>query len=190
MERLLFALVAAALVSPCSGDYTDFCHGQPCPEYTVLETNDHFEKRSYVATSWISTTLDGTEMFQILKAKGKLETFWKEAELPDSWPILITRREAGGGDALSLSWFLPPGFEPQFSDTSVHLERRDAATVYVRTYSGFPSTSSGLENGKILRDALTEAGIPFDSQTSTGAFFESLFSISFERRNEIWLYGS
>uniref|UniRef100_A0A3Q3B6P6 Uncharacterized protein n=1 Tax=Kryptolebias marmoratus TaxID=37003 RepID=A0A3Q3B6P6_KRYMA len=189
MERLLFALVAAVLVSPCSGDHTKFCHGQPCPEYTVVETNENFEKRSYVATSWASTPVEGEDASDLLAAFSRLKAFWDKQKkagkpLPDSWPVLITRRKAGGADALSLSWFLPPGSEPEFSDTSVQLEHRAAGTVYVKSFTGTPSLDACQDIADNLKNALTTAGIAFDSQTSTGAFYDSYYSII--HYNEMW----
>ncbi|KAM4541621.1 uncharacterized protein PAE49_018563 [Odontesthes bonariensis] len=192
MEQLLFALLACVLVSVCSGQTSNICHQQPCPEYQVAETNKDFEERLYVATDWITTKLDSKESADILAGNKRLKDYCqrqKEAghDIPDSWPVLITVTEGKDAPDFFLSWFVPPGKEPENSDALVNLQHKNAAIVYVRSFGGAPSLKSGQENAKVLREALIKAGKTFNPHTSIGAAYDSYFSLT--HHNEVWIYA-
>uniref|UniRef100_A0A1A8I020 Heme-binding protein soul2 n=1 Tax=Nothobranchius kuhntae TaxID=321403 RepID=A0A1A8I020_NOTKU len=190
MMKLLLSLLV--LVPFCYGDYAEFCHHQPCPEYTVVETNQDFEKREIVATKWITTTMPGNTSADFLAANERLKGFWmsqKQAgnEIPDTWPVLITISEGTTGLVQSLSWFLPPGPEPQIADPSVFLLRKSAATIYTKSFGGVPSVRAAEENQNALKNYLTTNGIAFNPQITCVLFYDSYFA--FSHHNEVWFHA-
>uniref|UniRef100_A0A1A7WFC8 Heme-binding protein soul2 n=1 Tax=Iconisemion striatum TaxID=60296 RepID=A0A1A7WFC8_9TELE len=191
MMKLLLSLLV--LVPVCYGDYAEFCHQMPCPEYTVVETNQAFEKREYVATKWITTTMPGNASSDFLAANERLKGFWmsqKEAgkEIPDTWPVLITSTDGTNGFIQSLSWFLPPGPEPQIADPSVYLLRKSASTIYVKSFGGVPSVRASQESRDALKNYLTTNEITYNPQITTAVFYDSYFA--FSHHNEVWFYAA
>ncbi|XP_041865610.1 heme-binding protein 2-like [Melanotaenia boesemani] len=192
MKQLLFSVLVLVLVSLCSGQAA-VCRQQPCPEYQTVDTNEDFEERRYVASDWITTKVDSTSDIDMVAASNRLKAYCqslKEAghEMPDSWPVLITVREGEDALDLSLSWFVPPGVKAGITDASVTLQHKDAATVYVRAFSGTPSLSSGQENVQILREALVKAGKSFDLRIFVGVGYEPYYSLI--HHNEVWIYAA
>ncbi|CAG5867068.1 unnamed protein product [Menidia menidia] len=193
MEPSCPAFVALVAVLFCSGKASDICHQKPCPEYQVVETNPEFEERRYVATDWITTNIAGKESADFLAANERLKAECQRLkkagqEIPDSWPVLVTVTEGTDKPDISLSWFVPPGMKPEISDSSVTLQHREAATVYIRSFGGTPSLQLGLENTKVLREALVKAGKSFDPHTYHGAAYDSFFSLT--HHNEVWIYAA
>ncbi|XP_060943715.1 heme-binding protein soul2 [Limanda limanda] len=188
MERPLSVLVALVLVSFCKG-WDEFCRGKPCPEYQLVQKNQDYEERLYVATSWITTTIKNNSSGAVLAANSRLKNYCKkhntgrDVQIPvDTWPALITINQEG-----SLSWFIPPGAMPEITDESIKLETRPQATVYVRVFKGFPDLKMGEDNAKKLRDALTKAEKTYDFPAFSGAGYDPYFSI--DHHNEVWIYA-
>ncbi|XP_038124467.1 heme-binding protein 2-like [Cyprinodon tularosa] len=191
MEKLLFSLITLVLVSYSSGQAPS-CRDYPCPKYDVQEQNKDFEVRHYADTDWITTKLSKRDSGSLMAAAKTLGDFCdaqKKAghDIIDGWPALITI-EDGEDSSTSLSWFLAPGSKPEVTDTSVTLEHKAEATVYVRKYDGTPSLQTALENKKILQEALVAAGKKFKEDISVGAVYERYFSLT--HHNEIWLYSA
>ncbi|KAM6916557.1 heme-binding protein 2-like [Xenentodon cancila] len=190
MEQLMFVLVSLALVSLSSGQ--DFCHQKTCPGYQVVETNQDFEVRLYTATDWITTRVGGKEATELTAASQRLKNFCERQNeagqaIQNAWPALVTLTGDENNPDVYLSWFVPPGVNPEIFDTSAALQHRDATTVYVRSFGGTPSLESGLENARILREALSKAGKAYDSTSFCGAAYDSFFSLT--HHNEIWIYA-
>ncbi|XP_042289699.1 heme-binding protein soul2 [Thunnus maccoyii] len=195
MEQPLFVLVALFLVSSCKGQSwtaPDFCHQQKCPQFTVVEANQDFEERLYVATDWITTKIESSDDRDVMAAHSRLKDYCQKQQKAgyeisaDTWPGLITVKEGEDGSALTMSWFVPPGTtKPENTDELVTLQSRPEATVYVRVFGGFPSITKGQDNAKFLRDALAKAGKTFDPNTYSGAGYDSYFSLT--HHNEIWI---
>merc|ERR1739838_65842 len=193
----LLVLVALVLVSFCKGhNWTapGFCHEKECPQFTVVETNLEFEERLYVATEWITTRAESDAPSDVVAAYSRLKNYCQKQkedgyDIPaDTWPVLITITEGENSRNVSMSWFVPPGTtKPGNTDELVTLQSRPAATVYVRVFSGFPSSWKGQHKAENLREALTKAGRSFDPQTYAGAAYESYFSLS--HHNEAWIFA-
>ncbi|KAE8280291.1 hypothetical protein D5F01_LYC20847 [Larimichthys crocea] len=190
MEQPLVLFASLVLLSFCKGDeWSNFCHEKPCPRYTVIEKNQDFEKRMYVATEWITTKIEGTGGSDVINANSKLKDYIKRQKdagytIPDdTWPVLITVTPS---QDFSLSWFVPPGTEmPENTDTLVTLQSKPEATVYVRVFSDTPSIQSGKDNANMLWNAMDKNCT--DLPTYTGAGYDSYFS--FQHHNEIWIYA-
>ncbi|KAM3605661.1 uncharacterized protein V6R79_002607 [Siganus canaliculatus] len=189
MEQLLVLLVSAALVSFSRG-WTPpaFCRGKPCPQYEVVEIDQEFEKRSYVGTEWISTEVDSPEQADLMAAHFRLQDYVHKQNhegvtVTDSWPVLIT---VSKDQKLSLSWFIPPDTAlVNITGSSVMVEHKPAAVVYVRVFGDVPSISSGQQNAKALWDAVTE-NCP-DPPAYSAAGYDPIVSV--EHHNEIWIYA-
>lgn len=196
MEQSVSVLVVLAMVWPCrSWGAPDFCHQKQCPEYQLVASHEGFEERLYVATDWITTKIDSSADSDVMAANSRLKDYCKRQkdagyDIPtDTWPALITATQGEDGLSLSMSWFLPPGVtKPENNDPSVTVESRPAATIYVRTFGGTPSLSSGQNNAALLRQALNQAGMTFDPNTYIGAGYDSFFSLT--HHNEIWIYAA
>ncbi|KAG7229913.1 hypothetical protein INR49_009631 [Caranx melampygus] len=196
MEQFLSLLVVLAMVWSCrSWQAPDFCHQSECPEYQVVGSHQGFEERLYVATDWITTKIDSSADSDVVAANSRLKDYCESQksagyDIPtDTWPALITATTGEDSLSLSLSWFVPPGVKkPQNDDPLVTVESRPAATVYVRTFGGIPSLSSGQTNAELLRQALTQAGKTFNAHIYTGAGYDSFFSVT--HHNEIWIYAA
>ncbi|CAI5653264.1 unnamed protein product [Oreochromis niloticus] len=174
MAQVVFALLALFLVSLCTGQ--DFCPKEKCPQYKVVETHQDFEVRLYGATNWITTKLDSTGARDYLAANSRLKNYVKRQ----------AEAEGEGDPKMSVSWFVPSGGKKaEISDPLVKLESKPEATIYVRVFGGAPSTATGQENTKILREALASTGKTFDPNTHAAATYESYFS--FTHHNEIWI---
>ncbi|XP_053171493.1 heme-binding protein 2-like [Scomber japonicus] len=195
MEKTLLVFVALVLVSSCKGQKwtpPGFCHQKKCPEFKVVETNQDFEERLYVATEWITTKVESSKSSDLMAAFSRLKNYCQKQneagyEISDDvWPRLITVTEGEDSSAVSMSWFVPPGTKtPENTDESVTLQSRPEDTVYVRVFGGFPSIESGQENAKLLREALAKAGKTFDPNTYSGVGYDHY--ISFTHHNEIWI---
>uniref|UniRef100_A0A3Q0RMP4 Heme-binding protein soul2 n=1 Tax=Amphilophus citrinellus TaxID=61819 RepID=A0A3Q0RMP4_AMPCI len=185
------------LVSFCNGQ--DFCPKEKCPHLCLCCVQD-FEARLYGATNWITTKLDSTGARDYLAANSRklisaacihnliLSVTTQSSEIPDDcWPVLVTVTKGEGEPKMSVSWFVPPdGKKSEMSDPLVKLESKPEVTVYVRVFSGAPSTETGQENTKLLREALAKAGKRFDPNTHAAATYDSYFSLT--HHNEIWIY--
>uniref|UniRef100_A0A8P4KHZ9 Heme-binding protein 2 n=1 Tax=Dicentrarchus labrax TaxID=13489 RepID=A0A8P4KHZ9_DICLA len=186
MEQPLVLLVSLVLVSFCRGQ--DFCNQKLCPQYKLIEKNQDFEKRLYVATDWITTKIESTVATDLMTARSRLIEYCKRENdagftIPvDTWPVLITVTE---DQDLWLSWFVPPSTtKPQNIDTSVTLQSKPEAIVYVRVFGGTPSIQSGQDNANTLWKALDKNCT--DLPTYSGAGYDSYFSVT--HHNEIWIY--
>ncbi|XP_047459918.1 heme-binding protein soul2 [Mugil cephalus] len=196
---VLLKLLALLLVSLHRGHAwtpPDFCHGHQCPQYSVVETRQDFEERSYVATDWITTKVDGTGTGDVIAANSKLKDYCQRQKdagyeiSVDTSPTLITVTKGEGDDVdFTMSWFVPPGTrKPEIPDPFVSWESKPEATVYVRVFGGTPSLESGEENAKLLREALDKAGKSLDGHAYSGASYDSYFSLT--HHNEIWIYAA
>jgi len=94
-----------------------------CLSFFLLEkSRNYFLLSTVCCTSLVLSTWHDT----------RLSTTLAGHDIPDSWPVLITVTEGKDAPDLFLSWFVPPGTEPEFSDALVNVQHKNAATVYVR----------------------------------------------------------
>lgn len=61
-------------------------------------------------------------------------------------------------------------------------------SLSLRNFGGFPSHSAAQANSKLLREALSRAGLTFDTHTYAGAGYDSPWKL-FYRHNEILLHA-
>uniref|UniRef100_A0A665UB49 Heme-binding protein soul2 n=1 Tax=Echeneis naucrates TaxID=173247 RepID=A0A665UB49_ECHNA len=183
-------ILILVLVLLCRGwEVLCLCDQQQCPEYHLVG----FEERLYISSNWISTKVESPKESDVMAAHSRLKDFCQKASgsmIPtNTWPVLITVSEGENGPDLSLSWFLPPGTrKPENTDSSVTIQTRPEATIYVRIFGGIPTISNGQQNVKMLREDLIKAGKAFNPHTYTGAGYDSYFSLT--QHNEIWIYAA
>nr|XP_046258798.1 uncharacterized protein LOC124066459 [Scatophagus argus] len=188
MERLLVEILLVSLVTVSFGT-GDFCYQKQCPQYELIEKNQDFEKRLYVATRWLTTKIESTASSDLIAASSRLKDYCNRCngagyEIPtDTWPVLITVTH---DLSWLLSWFVPPGTRlPENPVPSVTVESKPESMVYVRVFGGTPSIESGQENANALWAALDKncTDLPIHS----GACYESYFAL--QHHNEIWIYA-
>ncbi|KAK5853606.1 hypothetical protein PBY51_014746 [Eleginops maclovinus] len=181
MQLLLTLLV---LVPFCGGQEwkaPEYCRGSPCPQFTVVEKQQDFEERLYVASTWITTNIPNPQATDLLSANARLKSAVGHI---DSWPVQIS---ITNGEDYSLSWFIPPAMNiTKITDPSVQLENRPEVNVYVRVFGGTPSIESGKENAEKLCDSLRKAGKTCSgTEKFVGNAYESYFSIT--HHDEVWI---
>ncbi|XP_004085010.2 heme-binding protein 2 [Oryzias latipes] len=193
-EMELQLLVALLLLLPsCGGQSSQHCHGQPCPQYQVLEANKDFEVRQYPPNDWLSTEVEGSDLAAFLAARSRLKDFCEKSKkagqpCPDAWPAIITVSKEGQDEEVTLSWFLPPETKLQTFDTSVSLQHRDAAILFVSSFDGFPGLSGAQDHVDILKKSVAKAGRKFKPHTFTGAGYDTYLASS--HYNEVWVYAA
>ncbi|XP_071772427.1 heme-binding protein soul2 [Centroberyx gerrardi] len=200
VHTLLFAaLTLAPLLEAQGWTAPGFCHGYNCPQFTAVQINQDTEERAYTASRWITTKVPSAETEDVKAGNYKLYNYFKGdneegTDVPmNTWPVLVTMTvgEDGSESNVSVSWFVSADTVlPKPTDPSVTEELRPAATVYVRTFSGFVSHALGQDNAKQLREALVQAGKSFEPHRYTGAVYDSPWDIIHTHHNEIWVYAA
>ncbi|XP_004086039.1 heme-binding protein 2 [Oryzias latipes] len=190
--ELQLLLVVLVLLPSCGGHFLEHCHGQPCPDYYVLEANEDFEVRQYPPTDWISTIVEGPDLSAFMAARSRLVDFC--GKLPgsdqvcqDTWPAIFTISEMTDGQKVTLSWFIPPGTNIEMSDSSVTVEHRPPAIVFASSFSGFPAVGNSQEHMDVLRKSLTKAGKIFNPHKYIGASYDGFLALS--HYNEVWMFA-
>ncbi|XP_037637338.1 heme-binding protein soul2 [Sebastes umbrosus] len=177
MELLLFVLVLVSFCGAQTWTPPAFCHGKPCPEYSVVETNTEkdYELRSYVATDWITTKMAGTTIIDFTAARTRLSNV---GGYSDSWPSLATVKN---GSEYWLSWFVAPGSNVIISNPLVIKESRPKADVYVRTINAIPGIKEGKEKAEKFCEDLTYS----NCNSYSAAGYDTFWSTT--HHNEIWI---
>jgi len=172
-----------------------FANGLESPEYTVLEKNEEYEVREYKASNWVTTAENTMEP----DSKNN-SMFWKlfkyidkgnetKEKIAMTCPVLI-KVKPGAGPAcesdFTMSFFLPPREEPypKPADEAVYHSELPAMKVYIRSFSGFASTSTKVKEAEALSKALPES-VEYDKESWTYAGYDSPFKLM-NRHNEIW----
>ncbi|KAF6721611.1 Heme-binding protein 2 [Oryzias melastigma] len=186
-------MVALLLLPACSGQSAQHCHGQPCPQYQILEANGDFEVRQYPPTDWITTEVEGSDLPAFLAARSRLKDFCEKSQkagqpCPGAWPAIITVSKERQAQKVTLSWYLPTETKLQTFDTSVTLQHRDAAIIFVSSFGGFPGLSGAQDHVEILKKSVAKVGRKFKSHTFTGAGYDTFLASS--HYNEVWVYAA
>ncbi|RVE75429.1 hypothetical protein OJAV_G00017270 [Oryzias javanicus] len=186
-------MVVLLLLPACSGQSAQHCHGQPCPQYQILEANGDFEVRQYPPTDWLTTEVEGSDLSAFLAARSRLQDFCEKSQksgqpCPDAWPAIITVSEESHAKKVTLSWFLPTGTKLQTFDTLVTLQHRHAAVVFVSSFGGSPGLSAAQDHVESLKKSVAKAGRKFNPQTFTGAGYDKY--LAFSHYNEVWVYAA
>ncbi|MBN3304834.1 HEBP2 protein, partial [Amia calva] len=156
-----------------------------------------FEERSYVATRWMTTNVEGSYMSAVFQGFMRLFNYIdgnNEAgeKIPMTAPVAVEMHPSGGKTGISnisISFFVPAkGNPPKAKDPTIYASNRPAGVVYVRSFDGFAMESDWNENAQALKDDLQAAGISFNPLSLIAAGYDPPFRF-INRHNEIWLYG-
>lgn len=198
-------LKGGASLAPRSGEPAWFCHGGPCPAFTVVATTPLYEERAYEASTWVTTSVNASTA-EVAAARGIVPLLQytaganeRHAPLLSGPPSVLTfhanadyTRTDGTFD---VSLYLPdqpdglplPAPSPDVDVTITHTPSR---TIYVYQFGGWARGSVAMSNAARLALALTQDGRPFEGG---GAFGLALYDGPrrfVARHNECWLFGT
>lgn len=197
---LVLLLAVAATGAGASWTPPAFCHGIPCPQFTVLSSNttENLELREYPSAWWASTNVTGMDydkavdvaFMRLFKYISGANAAGSKVEM--AAPVL-TDVYPGAGPAcnstLRISFFTPyplQGKAPAPTSPDVYLYQRPAQKVAVRQFGGFVKWADYVQEFQKLGASLNQSGIAFNSKISITAGYSSPFTI-FNRHQETWL---
>ncbi|XP_031435072.1 heme-binding protein 2-like isoform X2 [Clupea harengus] len=171
-----------------------FCHGDDCPQFTVVHTYEGFEERFYHASHWITVDIGITTHEKVKKAISKLFLYTKgeneekkNVKLP--WPLILSVEGDEDENHGSLSWPVPVGTHlPKPNDATIRETDMPAATVYVRSFGGVILETNMLENLKKLMESIKAAGKSFVPDKFVAAGYDPPLRLV-NRHNEIWIFA-
>ncbi|KAK9841012.1 hypothetical protein WJX81_005306 [Elliptochloris bilobata] len=200
--KVAYILVAAAFavcLSTAAAKKPWFCHYLDCPTYTVGESNEDYEVRTYAKGKYASTKIEGY-LYSASLLQGFKRLFdYISGENEGSVKInmtapVATKVEHGDGpfckSNFTVSFFVP--FEdqedtPKPTNPAVFLHDTPSATFFVSQYGGFGQDDITISlKANALADKLTTAGENFVE----GLFFTAGYDPPFRltgRHNEIWI---
>ncbi|XP_052792015.1 heme-binding protein 2-like [Mya arenaria] len=175
-----------------------FCHDLDCPKYTVMETNDQFEKRRYEPSVWVATSL---YTFNYTKAQNDL-MFYKlfhyisgnnsaNQKIAMTAPVVTEIVHGPGPDCESnftMHFMVPFDLQanpPAPTESSVFIKRVPEMTVYVKSYSGFSNDALKRQNLEEEVNSLDSMNRKYSESVFLTASYDGPFA--FVRHNEIWL---
>merc|ERR1711893_204715 len=200
---VLSACLAVAFAAPQKSDTNwqkpRFCRDLDCPIYTVLQSFNGYELRSYVPGRWSSTVTrsvgwDGNngmfwKLFQYISGANENE------ETLDMTTPVLTKVEPGSGmfsmTTFTRSFYIEYGRQdsaPAPTADDVFLETLPAINVYVKSFSGYASSDDYERNANELYEMIGDASLIQDD-TWFAAGYDSPYQ-PFNRHNEVWLMAT
>ncbi|XP_013867004.1 heme-binding protein 2 [Austrofundulus limnaeus] len=176
-----------------------FSTGLQNPKYTAEEAKEKdYEIRTYHATKWVSTSLNGMQCDEAMKT-GFRRLFnyiqgnnQKKAKVEMTAPVTC-RVVPGAGPAcesqFTVSFYIPDELQaepPEPSEPEVFVENRKEFTAYVRTYGGFANDNTRRDELLKLTESLKRDGVEFVDTPFYTAGYDSPFKLT-NRRNEVWV---
>ena len=173
-----------------------FCNKLDCPTFDIILKTEDFEERLYRKSMWVSTQLLGIG-YESAQHKMFMKLFnyisggnVKKEKIAMTAPV-IDLIIPGPGPAcennFTMSFFISSSLHdpPQPSDESVYFTTLPQQRVFVRSYGGFATKSSTLQNAIDLGNSLAKKDKRFQKDFFYSAGYDSPFKI-FERHNEVW----
>ncbi|KAF5840706.1 regulatory factor, effector binding domain-containing protein [Dunaliella salina] len=178
-----------------------FCRDLDCPPFSTLKTlgsDGGVELRKYSPGQWVSTDISGVSYKEAMR-KGFMTLFgYISGANADGRKIEMTapvktKLKPGPGplcQEFTVSFFLPyeyqDGGAPEPSEKGVYLESTPSFEVYVRSYGGFSSEESIIEEAGRVISELDKAGEKYETSTWFAAGYDAPFRLT-DRHNEIWI---
>lgn len=175
----------------------EFCRDLDCPRYTVLETNDKFEKRRYEPSVWVATKTirmlyteqDRTTMFFKLfhYISGNNSA---HSKIDMTTPVVTEVIHGQGPDCESnftMHFLIPYALQanpPQPTEKDVFIRHVPEMTVFVKQYGGFDTDQTKLKNLQGLIDDLNAASKSYRDDLFYTAGYDGPYAL--KRHNEIW----
>ncbi|XP_065112894.1 heme-binding protein 2 [Paramisgurnus dabryanus] len=175
-----------------------FSSGLQNPKFTPQESKGDYEIRTYHATKWVSTAVNGMEqdpafstgfrrLFKYIQGTNE-----KKCSVEMTAPVSC-KIEPGAGPAcestFTVSFYIPEEHQtdpPTPSDADVFIENRPEFTAFVRTYGGFANSVNSHEELQKLIESLNKDGMKFKEAPYYRAGYDSPFKLT-NRKNEVWL---
>lgn len=185
------------------GQWTDkkpsFCRRLECPVYSVTGEGEGYEIRSYEAAKWVSTTVMNQSYRSAGRtAFGKLFSYISGAneggvKIDMTAPVtarVIPTTTSALGNNMTYSFFIPFEFQdntPAPTSADVFFTNMADFEVYVRSFGGFASSKDWTRHSNILKAALDNDNLPYDTRYFYTAGYDSPFTL-FNRHNEVWYF--
>lgn len=176
-----------------------FCHNLDCPKYSLVKKYETFEVRSYEASHWMTTEVEGKYMNAVSKGFMRLFRYIQgdnEAgqKIPMTAPVAVVVYPTAEGTGMtnnhSISFFVPPASDPpKPKDARIHTLSVPAGTLYVRSFGGFAMGTTNVDQAKALADDLKAEGLSFDEKSFVAAGYDPPFR-PFNRHNEVWYHAA
>nr|XP_005992997.1 PREDICTED: heme-binding protein 1-like [Latimeria chalumnae] len=172
-----------------------FCHKLDCSKYTLVKQYETFEERSYEASHWMTTLVEGLQ-YEDAMYDGFMRLFKyingnnvAGEKIPMTAPVLVHVIPKGGDldKNFTVSFFVPPASmsPPKPLDSRIYLDSHLAQTVYVRSFGGYMEKSDFVANADALEEDLKAAGKSFNEKYYMSAGYDSPFR-PLNRHNEVW----
>ncbi|XP_052792016.1 heme-binding protein 2-like [Mya arenaria] len=169
-----------------------FCHDLDCPKYTVMETNDKFEKRHYAPSVWVATTMNTTNYTRALNSQMFFKLFRyisgnnsAHQKLAMTAPVLT---EHVFETSVAMQFMIPfaqQAAPPTPTEPKVYIRNVPETTFYVRSYGGFDSEDIKRQNVEQLKADLNTMGLKYTDNVFLTAGYDAPYA--FVRHNEVWL---
>eukprot|EP00890_Picochlorum_soloecismus_P006538 jgi/Picsp_1/709/NSC_00703-R1_heme-binding protein 2-like len=207
VSSILFGLSASVststrtLGSSISWNKPWFCHNSECPEYEVLESRLHYEKRKYKKGLWVSTRVE-SHLYPVATSIGFRRLFGyitgdneDGIEINMTSPVRVTTMPSSGPfckQNFTVSFFVPTEFHeagaPIPTDPNVYIDPSDEMTVYVGSAGGFKVDDFSISRmlDALVQD-LDQEGVRYQSEPITFAGYDPPFRLR-NRHNEVWLF--
>jgi hypothetical protein len=187
-------------VNKWSGEEPAFCHELDCPVFKVTENHSDYVVRQYEKAEWVGTRV-ADHKFELAFAMGfgRLYNYIaggneEEKRISMTTPVvalmpLVDTKWETTQQNYSFAFFLPfesQGKAPKPTSDKLATMEVPSGEVYVRTFSGFATEGSILEEARNLRTALQKDNKQFLDSHLYHASYDPPQRIT-GRHNEVWL---
>ncbi|GAB4814267.1 hypothetical protein N2152v2_001313 [Parachlorella kessleri] len=175
----------------------DFCGNSECPPYKLEKRTDNYEIRTYEGGKWVTTEVkDNKYELAYTKATARLIKYFKggndnKTSLELTTPTLAHLKLDKEGDGTerdyTFAYWIPPQAQkdtPQPADADIKIVDFKEIKVYVRTFSGFATESTILDNAHSLFDTLKDDDQDFDTDAVAVAVYDPPQKL-IRRHNEV-----
>lgn len=203
---VIVGVTASLACGPSSGGgesppRRDCQDGTRCPEYTVVEEGEGYERRAYGPGLWVGTRVVG-KGYNAATNEGFMKLFsYIQGENEQATKIAMTSPVLNKVMAnedwtdfnrnFTIAFYVSSEFmedgPPRPTNPDVRVMRVPAMEVYARTFSGYANADMYLEHAMTLASALSEAGEPFECAHFATAGYDAPMK-PFNRRNEVWFF--
>lgn len=171
-----------------------FCGKSKCPAYNLTACGDGYEKRCYVASSWVMTAADklDTKMFSPMfrrlfsYIRGRNE---RRQKINMTVPVMVAMSYniTDHKTKSNMAFYVPLKSPPKPTDAKVSLQKCPAGCAYVRSFGGYVKSRSLLMYKQLylLSKALKKDKIAYKKGQSAYAGYDAPWK-GINRHNEVW----
>jgi hypothetical protein len=175
-----------------------YCHELECPKFTIEDSYNGTELRSYEASVWASTNVNETSYDSAVRTGFKRLFDYIQGANQNKQKIEMTapvkvQVTPGSGPTCEnhfiVSFFVPFGLQsdpPKPTSADVYIERVPASRYYVTSYGGWSSQQVMLNKADELLKQLGRLGKRYDTSVFYTAGYDSPYRLE-DRHNEVWV---